>query len=150
MGLIEWYIKKVKGIDPSMVHPSIWNRSRAEWKSLLPIQRDSLTEEWRRFNSRESEEKKFPRESVVRSGPFPIFNGVEITPDLRIDEIQYFLDLPEGEKERQRKEWLESQDRPIAPSLESQFSSKPIQLSLFKNKKISTLLKALKKVSNVR
>jgi hypothetical protein len=152
MGLIEWYIKKIKGIDPKMVHPSIWSKSKREWNSLSSVEKDKLTEEWRRFNSRELEEKKSPRESVVRSGPFPIFNGVEITPDLRMDEIQHFLDLPEKERERQRREWLESQSRIIQPvsdpELLSSFS--PIQLSLFKNPKVSTLLRALKKVSNVR
>ena len=154
MGLIEWYIKKIKKIDPNMVHPSIWSTSRKEWNSLSSGKRDELTEQWRVFNSGESEEKKSPRESAVNSGPFPIFNGVKITPDLRIDEIQYFLDLPEHERERQRKEWLRSKEESsnIASSLslESQSLFDPVQLSLFQNSKISTLLRALRKVSNVR
>ncbi len=152
MSLIRWYITIVKNIDPDMVHPSIWGRSTREFNELSEKQKERLKDEWRRFTSRDSEEKKEVRESVVRSGPFLIFEGKEVPPDLRMDEIRDFLDLPQRERERQLKAWLEREERKkSAPPLESEVAHhNPVQLGLFQNPKISTLLKALKKVSNVR
>lgn len=146
MGLIEWYIKIYKKIDPSMHHPSIWSRSKAEFKALSSRERDNLATSWRRYNSiKEEETKKEPEVAVENSRSPLIFEGKEIPSDLRMDEIPEFLSMPKRERERQLKRSIDGAKEPsILPNQSYE------QLSLFGNPKISTLIKALKKVSNAR
>jgi len=159
MGLIRWYLEEYKKIDPSRQHPSIWGKARAEFNALSSIERDSLVKQWNLFKERK-ERKKGIRE-VAEESPAPkieipepevkitnTWGGEEIPSDLRMDEIQPFLDLPKREREDQLRRWKESFNKPKR-SIEPEFT--PIeQLSLFENKKISALIKALRKVSNVR
>jgi hypothetical protein len=146
MGLIEWYIKIYKRIDPSMHHPSIWGRSKAEFKALSSRERDNLAESWRRYNSIKEEKEKKEQEVAVENSRSPlIFEGKEIPSDLRMDEIQEFLNLPKRERERQLKALRDGAKEPsILPSQSYE------QLSLFGNPKISVLIRTLKKVSNAR
>jgi len=146
MGLIEWYIKVYKKIDPSMHHPSIWGRSRAEFKALSSRERDNLVELWRSYNSIREEESKKEQEVVVEKPQSPvIFEGKEIPSDLRMDEIPQFLSLSRKERELQLKRWKDGyKEKPISSDRVYE------QLSLFDNPKISTLIGALKKVSNAR
>lgn len=146
MGLIEWYIKVYKKIDPSMHHPSIWGRSRAEFKALSSMERDDLVELWRSHNSIKEEESKKEQEVVVERHQSPvIFEGKEIPSDLRMDEIPQFLSLSKKERELQLKRWKDGhKEKPISSDRVYE------QLSLFDSPKISTLIGALKKVSNAR
>jgi len=163
MGLIRWYLEEYKKIDPSRHHPSIWGKARAEFKALSSLERDRLVKQWNLYKEREKEKKEL-REIVEESpitravpsnllevSPIKMTNtwgGEEIPSDLRMDEIQAFLDLPKKEREEHLRRWKKSFERP-----ESSINSTIIpieQLSLFENKKISNLIKALRKYSNVR
>lgn len=146
MGLIEWYIKVCKQIDPSMHHPSIWGKSKAEFKALPSRERNNLVASWRIYNSIKEEESKKEQEVVVEKAQSPvIFEGKEIPSDLRMDEIPEFLSLSKKERERQLKRWKSGEKEALVHP-EKVYE----QLSLFDKPKISTLIRALKKVSNAR
>ena len=146
MGLIEWYIKVYKKIDPSMHHPSIWGKSKAEFKALSSRERDNLVASWRRYNSIKEEELKKDQEVVVEKAQSPvIFEGKEVPSDLRMDEIPEFLSLSKKERERQLKRWKGGEKEALVHP-EKVYE----QLSLFDNIRVSSLIKALKKVSNAR
>jgi hypothetical protein len=151
MSLIRWYITKIKNIDPDMVHPSIWGKSRREFGELSASEQERLKDEWKKFISPGPEEKKELRESAEKSGTFLVIDGKEIPPDLRVDEIPAFLSLSKKERDKQLAEWVEGQARKKILDQKSDIfpEIKPLQLSLF-NSKISTLVRALKKVSNAR
>ena len=69
-----------------------------------------------------------------------------------MDEVPWFLSLSKKERDKQLAEWVEGQARKKNLDQKSDIFSeiKPLQLSLFSSPKISTLIRALKKVSNAR
>jgi len=128
MSFREWYIRFVLNKDLTREHRSIWNNAKKEISLLSPAENAYLVELWQKHRDKitgDLEERTKPEEI---SAPSFLPDGVKIPPNIRgMDELYNHLNLPN-------------------PELDNQ-SRSPTQLSLFGNPKISTLLKALKKVS---
>jgi len=128
MSFREWYIRFVLNKDLTREHRSIWNDAKKEISLLSPEREAHLVELWQKHRDKitgDLEERTKPKEISVSS---ILPDGVNIPPNIRgMDELYDHLNLPNLGRDNQ--------------------SYSPTQLSLFGNPKISTLLKALKKVS---
>lgn len=128
MSFTEWYIRFVLNKDLTRAHRSIWNDAKKEISLLSPARKAHLIELWQKHRDKivgDLEERTKPKEIYA---PSFLPDGVNIPPNIRgMDELYDHLNLPN-------------------PGLDNQ-SHLPTQLPLFRNPRISTLLKALKKVS---
>ncbi len=148
----EWFIRNKLNKDPVRL-PSIWHTARQELERMSVAQKESLLNEWREWN-RDSVDQVTRTKSHIDYDSPVIFNGIEVPGDLRkMDEVQYYLNLPPSERAKILRKWKESKSLPkeeIVPDLDRFQDIQSTQLHLFDGTKISTLLRALKKVSNAR
>lgn len=133
MSFTEWYIRKKMNKDLSKAHSSIWNVAKEKFEALSPARKAELKQEYKAELRQEykdkitgkSEEQNKPKEM---SAPSILPEGVKIPDNIRgMNELYDYLNLSKSEREKA--------------------SDSSTQLSLFPNPKISTLIKALKKVS---
>ena len=138
MSFREWYIRFVLNKDLTRAHRSIWNDAKKEISLLSPARKAHLVELWQKHREKivgDLEEQTKPKEV---SAPSILPDGMKIPDGIRgMDELYDQLNLLKSEREKTSKP--------------EKTSNSPTQLSLFGNpngnSKISTLLKALKKVS---
>jgi hypothetical protein len=131
MSFTEWYIRHVLNKDPARQHRSIWNNAKKQISALSEGRVAKLRSDWREFNSKKEGVSTTPSSGREDYSTPIVPPGVEVPSSVRgMNELQDFLELSEAE----RKKLLKAKDSPI-------------QLPLFSNPKISTLIKALKKVS---
>lgn len=128
MSFAEWYIRFVLNKDLTRAHRSVWNDAKKEISLLSPARKKHLIELWQKHRDKiagDLQEQTKPKEISV---PSILPEGMKIPDNIRgMNELYDYLNLSESEREKT--------------------SNLPTQLSLFDLPKISTLLKALKKVS---